>query len=146
MVVDANLKLFDAALTIASNTAVDTQGTAVNIGKTGLHRNAQLVVFVPTAAPSHDLIAKLQLTTDNSTWRDVGSVVFAAGFKGKRVVDVGMQIPWQEYDSADIDVRLKLDNTSLSITATWGTVVAYLGAGETELYGRLPTADTLADS
>lgn len=155
---DATLKLdsHTAAAEGAAAAIVDA-GTAVNIGRTGIHRNTQFVASVANAdADRGSLFVDLELTLDNTfatadatgvnpTINTIATLHFEQGFKGVRTADVGRAIPWQKYAAASIDVRSVIRSPSDAQAADYGLIECFLGSSnEGEYYGRLATADTLA--
>lgn len=151
MAIDKNLIIYNAApATSGGGATTDFNSTALTIDHLGVGRNAQLVVMVPTAATTDDISVTLQVTTDASTWHSVGTVNFRHGFKGQRVANVSQDAFWAAYLGSNIQARvvfhIETGGSNWNADATgWGTVVAAIGYGESEAYGRAANAaDALA--
>lgn len=150
---DSNLRLLNAAVSDAGGGAISVVGAAVTIQRTGVHENSQFVVFVPTApgTAGRVLTVDLELALDGGfaaadgtgaapTANTIASLRFDVGFKGQRTVNIGRMIPWQQYTGSNIQVRAVARTAAVAGAANWGTVQAFLGAGEEEVYGRKAAA------
>lgn len=136
MLSDKNL-IFNASVTGSVN------GSAFELGRGSISRNAQLTVIVPTADAAQTITCTLKLSLDNGTLYSypAGTVFVPANYKGQWSVPVSVpDFVWEEYASANIQCRLEI---TASGAGTWGTVKAYLGEGEPTIAGRRATADTL---
>lgn len=158
MAVDNNLQLFNNDnLTIAASTALSSVGAEIELGRIGIGRNAQVVAFVQTpasAASSRDLFIDFEVALDgvfaaadatgvNPTVNTVATIHFETGFKGAQTRDIGLQIPWQEYVDADIEMRAVVRSPSTTVSADWDNVEVFVGYSESQHYGRLATVETL---
>ena len=155
---DANLKLDShTAAAEGAGAAIVDAGTPIVIGRTGIHSNCQFVVSVANAdADRGQLYADLELTLDgtfatadatgvNPTINTICTLNFTEGYKGVRTVRIGRGVPWQKYTGANIKVRSVLRSPSDAQAADYGLIEAFIGSvSETEFYGRLATADTIA--
>lgn len=147
MVKDADFELYNNDdQTALAGAALDTDGTAVELGAAGLHRNVQFYFFVEKADANRDLTAKLELTLNNSTWREVGQLTCAAGFKGQQVLNVSRNVPWERYTPSEIKVRVNISSPSNGNAGDWDKVSAGLGYAESESYGRDSDSDDLVDA
>ena len=147
MVYDALRQVFqDDDLTVATNSFVQN-GADVNLGRGGLNSKSELAVHVGLAEADRDLSFNLYLSLNNDTFRQIATLTFPAGFAGKRIAYIGQSVPWKEWVDSEIMIRCSVTATDHANTGDWDNVSAYLGCGESEVYGRKPgTADTLVDA
>lgn len=149
MAIDTNLQLFSNTAYNGATNATSTNGSDLNIGRTGLNRNAQLVAFVQLASAVRDLDMTLYLGLNNSTMRSIGSIHFAKGYRGKQVLHIGNEFPWEQWTDGEIELRLNVahSNAENGDDSNHGRVSAYIGYGERQAYGRKPgAAETLVDA
>lgn len=147
MVNDALRQVFtDADLTVATNSFVQN-GSDVNLGRGGLNSKSQLVAYVGLAEADRDLSFNLYLSLNNDTLRQIATLTVPAGFAGKRVMNIGQDIPWKEWADSEIMLRCSVTATDHANAGDWNAVTAYIGSGEESVYGRKPgTADALVDA
>lgn len=150
--IDTSLRIFNSAdLTVGGATALNTVGTEVTIGASGLHRNAQAVAIVNgggDAGGTRDLYIDIELSLDGGFGapggdgltpgvNTVATLHFKGGFAGQRVVDIGRMIPWEQYPGTDlIQMRATCRSPAVAAAGDWNAVSVYIGSGEQEFYGR----------
>lgn len=136
MAIDSNLQLFsNNDLNVTAN-GFSQNGSDLNVGRTGLNRNAQLVGFVQTANADRDLQMKLYMSLNNDTFRQIGQIDFAKGFAGKQVLHIGNEFPWEEWTDGEIMLRLGVTADNHANDSDFNRVKAYIGYGEKQAYGR----------